>query len=51
MAEILRGSDVHVGVALAFPYGAQTTRAKEAEIHEALEVGGPPWTWSSTSAR
>jgi deoxyribose-phosphate aldolase len=40
VAEILRGSDVHVGVALAFPYGTQTTRAKEAEIHEALEVGG-----------
>jgi deoxyribose-phosphate aldolase len=40
VAEILRGSDVHVGVALAFPYGTQTTRVKETEIHEALEVGG-----------
>ena len=40
VAETLRGSDVHVGVALAFPYGTQTTRVKEAEIHEALEVGG-----------
>ena len=40
VAEVLRGSDVHVGVALAFPYGTQTTRVKEAEIHEALEVGG-----------
>jgi deoxyribose-phosphate aldolase len=40
VAEILHGSDVHVGVALAFPYGTQTTRTKEAEIHEALEVGG-----------
>jgi deoxyribose-phosphate aldolase len=40
VAEILHGSDVHVGVVLAFPYGTQTTRTKEAEIHEALEVGG-----------
>jgi deoxyribose-phosphate aldolase len=40
VAEILHGSDVHVGVALAFPYGTQTTRVKETEIHEALEVGG-----------
>ena len=40
VAEVLRGSDVHVGVALAFPYGTLTTRIKEAEIHEALEVGG-----------
>jgi deoxyribose-phosphate aldolase len=40
VAEVLRGSDVHVGVALAFPYGTQTTRTKEAEINEALEVGG-----------
>ena len=40
VAEVLRGSDVHVGVALAFPYGTLTTRMKQAEIHEALEVGG-----------
>jgi deoxyribose-phosphate aldolase len=40
VAEVLAGSDVHVGVALAFPYGTLTTRMKEAEIHEALEVGG-----------
>ena len=40
VAETLRGSDVHVGVALAFPYGTLTTRVKEAEIHDALEVGG-----------
>jgi deoxyribose-phosphate aldolase len=40
VAEVLRGSDVLVGVALAFPYGTLTTRMKLAEIHEALEVGG-----------
>lgn len=40
VTEVLRGSDVLVGVALTFPYGTLTTRIKEAEIHEALEVGG-----------
>ena len=40
VAEVLQGSDVLVGVALAFPYGTLTTRMKQAEIHEALEVGG-----------
>ena len=40
VAEVLRGSDVHVGVALAFPYGTLTTRVKQAEIHDALEMGG-----------
>lgn len=40
VAEVLRGSDVHVGVALAFPYGTLTTRVKQAEIDDALENGG-----------
>ena len=40
VAEVLRGSDVLVGVALSFPYGTLTTRMKEAEIHDALEMGG-----------
>ena len=40
VAEVLRGSDVHVGVALTFPYGTLTTRVKRAEIEDALEMGG-----------
>ena len=40
VAEVLRGSDVHVGVALSFPYGTLTPRMKRAEIEDALEIGG-----------
>lgn len=40
VAEVLQGSDVHVGVALTFPYGTLTTRVKRAEIEDALEIGG-----------
>ena len=40
VAEVLRGSDVLVGVALSFPYGTLTTRMKVAEIHDAVEMGG-----------
>jgi deoxyribose-phosphate aldolase len=40
VAEVLRGSDVHVGVALTFPYGTLTSRVKRAEIEDALEIGG-----------
>ena len=40
VADVLRGSDVHVGVALTFPYGTLTSRVKRAEIDDALEIGG-----------
>ena len=39
VAEVLAGSDVHVGTAISFPYGATSTAMKFAEIDEGLELG------------
>ena len=39
VAEELKGSDVHVGTAISFPYGATSTAMKFAEIDEGLELG------------
>lgn len=39
VAEELAGSDVHVGTAISFPYGATSTAMKFAEIDEGLELG------------
>ena len=40
VAEELAGSDVHVGVAISFPYGTLTTKMKMAEIDDAIANGG-----------
>src|ERR1700761_2870528 len=42
VADVLAGSDVHVGTAIAFPYGAAPTRVKLAEIEAGLQDGPPP---------
>lgn len=39
VAEVLQGSDVHVGTAISFPYGCTSTAMKFAEIEEGLELG------------
>jgi deoxyribose-phosphate aldolase len=39
VAEMLAGSDVRVGSAISFPYGATTTDIKFAEIEDTLEDG------------
>jgi deoxyribose-phosphate aldolase len=39
VAEELRGSDVHIGTAISFPYGCTSTAMKFAEIDEGLDVG------------
>lgn len=39
VAEELAGSDVHVGTAISFPYGATSTAMKFAEIDEGLDLG------------
>lgn len=39
VAEVLAGSDVRVGTAISFPYGATSTAMKFAEIEEGLELG------------
>jgi deoxyribose-phosphate aldolase len=39
VAEVLAGSDVRAGTAIAFPYGAAPTRVKLAEIDAGLEDG------------
>lgn len=39
VAEELEGSDVRVGTAISFPYGATSTAMKFAEIDEGLELG------------
>ena len=38
-AEVLQGSDVHVGTAISFPYGCTSTAMKFAEIEEGLALG------------
>lgn len=39
VADVLDGSDVRVGTAISFPYGATSTAMKFAEIEEGLELG------------
>lgn len=39
VAEVLEGSDVRVGTAISFPYGATSTAMKFAEIEEGLDLG------------
>jgi len=39
VADALKGSDVRAGVAVGFPYGTNTSRAKFAEIEETLGLG------------
>ncbi|WP_182354971.1 deoxyribose-phosphate aldolase [Flaviflexus huanghaiensis] len=39
VAEELKGSDIHVGTAISFPYGATSTAMKFAEIDEGLDLG------------
>ena len=39
VAEVLQGSDVHVGTAISFPYGCTSTAMKFAEIEEGLALG------------
>jgi deoxyribose-phosphate aldolase len=39
VVDVLQGSDVLVGTGIGFPYGTQSTRTKQFEVDEALEVG------------
>ena len=50
VAEILRGSDVHVGVALAFPTARRPRVSRRPRSTRPSRSAAPLWTWSSTSA-